>query len=375
MEGEEEEEAHKPNSFFPPSSSVRPSPLPPRLQLWELAPKGGGGGGDGGVALCCCSLRLHFHSTVAARLRRKEGKRMEVVGGGEGGGGEPPLPVLLLLLLYHLLLRPSARPMPRRGSPFRKGGGGGGAGGALESGAGHSGGKGGGKDLTGTIDHQPLPPPPLFLRSSQAEPDEESHMLGGGGKGVGAACGGNFFRANNRGIRSSFAGGGFIQSRGLGKYFYDGARPSNCLEVLMRIKMSKKEVDGILFVQHLLKRATSQNMRPSEIAFVHMHTLRVHPCGALESPSTHGSISRAKKIGGCEAGKDSLSEKFNYAPFPPPPVVSGVRSIFARINEFEFNTGSCKNESTIIEVEQGCPIPGDHDVKTSHRKKEERGAI
>ncbi len=62
-------------------------------------------------------------------------------------------------------------------------------------------------------DHRPSTPSSSssFLRSSQAEPDEESHMLGGGGKRVGAACGGNFFRANNRGVRSSFAGGGFIQ--------------------------------------------------------------------------------------------------------------------------------------------------------------------
>ncbi len=265
------------------------------------------------MALCCCSLRLHFHSTVAARLRRKEGKRMEVVGGGEGGGGEPPLPVLLLLLLYHLLLRPSARPMPRRGSPFRKGGGGGGAGGALESGAGHSGGKGGGKDLTGTIDHQPLPPPPLFLRSSQAEPDEESHMLGGGGKGVGAACGGNFFRANNRGIRSSFAGGGFIQSRGLEKYFYDRAIPSsNCLEVLMRIKMSRNKLMFCCLFNTCSKEVPRQICDLLKLHLCICTHSGVHPCGALESPSKYGSTYfTGKKIGGCEAGKDSLSEKFN----------------------------------------------------------------
>ncbi len=57
--------------------------------------------------------------------------------------------------------------------------------------------------------------------------------------------------------------------------------------------------------------------------------------------------------------------------------VRAAEAAKAELSEFEveFNTGSCKNESTIIEVEQGCPIPGDRDVKTSHRKKEERGAI
>ena len=31
--------------------------------------------------------------------------------------------------------------------------------------------------------------------------------------------------------------------------------------------------------------------------------------------------------------------------------------------------------ATIIEVEQGCPIPRVRDVKTQHRKQEEGGAI